>query len=284
MEIDTDFGKLEATIPDKQKGVCIAISGGLDSATLFYMICKQIRDRELNIPVYCYIVSYCYDRGSLYNGGLVVKHMRQEFPDIKIYAQMFVTTEAIGNFKAQFAGAMYHETMRKNNWNGTEFRLWYGLTANPPEDGSFEFKAPKEWYVTRDEARDNGKIDLRGKPRYGIGACHPFVLADKRLIVQAVWIMGLWYCYDVITNSCTSIKEYECGKCWWCNERAWAIKISIPEEDWSKPGEHKLIHYGTAKNIDKVWRDGVRWSKEAYLERQKFKKENPHLLDRREKL
>ena len=66
MEINTKFGILEATIPEGQKGVGIASSGGMDSATLFYMLCKQIRDRKLDIPVYCYVVAYDYDRGSLY--------------------------------------------------------------------------------------------------------------------------------------------------------------------------------------------------------------------------
>jgi len=274
MEIDTDFGTLEATIPDKQKGVGIAISGGMDSATLLYMLCRQIRDRQLNIPVYCYVVAYDYDRGSLYNGGLVIKHMRKEFPDVKIYAQMFVTAEAIGNMKAQFAGAMFHETLRKNKWNGTEFRLWYGLTANPSDD-SFKFETPKEWYVTPDDARQPGNIDLKAKPRYGIGACHPFVLVDKRVIVQAVWKMDLWYCFDTITNSCTNIKEYDCGSCWWCQERAWATKISVPEEDQPRSGVQKLIHYSTQIPISKLWRDGVVWTIEGYEARQKFLKDNP---------
>ena len=277
MEIDTDFGTLEATIPDKQKGVGIAISGGMDSATLLYMLCRQIRDRQLNIPVYCYVVAYDYDRGSLYNGGLVIKHMRKEFPDVKIYAQMFVTAEAIGNMKAQFAGAMFHETLRKNKWNGTEFRLWYGLTANPSDD-SFKFETPKEWYVTPDDARQPGNIDLKAKPRYGIGACHPFVLVDKRVIVQAVWKMDLWYCFDTITNSCTNIKEYDCGSCWWCQERAWATKISVPEEDQPRSGVQKLIHYSTQIPISKLWRDGVVWTKEGYEARIKFEEENPQFF------
>ena len=277
MEIDTDYGTLEATIPDNQKGVGVAISGGMDSATLLYMLCKQIRDRQLDIPVYCYIVAYDYDRGSLYNGGLVIKHMRKEFPDVKIHAQMFVTAEAIGNMKAQFAGAMFHETLRKNKWTGTEFRLWFGLTSNPQDD-SFKFETPKEWYVTPDSARQPGNIDLKAKPRYGIGACHPFVLVDKRVIVQAVWMMGLWYCFDTITNSCTNIKQYDCGGCWWCQERAWATKISVPEEDWPRQGVQKLIHYSTQKNISKLWRDGVVWTKEGYEARQKFEEENPQFF------
>ncbi len=272
MEINTKFGILEATIPEGQKGVGIAISGGMDSATLFYMLCKQIRDRKLNIPVYCYVVAYDYDRGSLYNGGLVIKHMRKEFPDIKIHAQMFVTTEAIGHIKASFAGAMYHDTLRKNNWTGTEFRLWYGLTSNPQDD-SFQFQEPKEWYVTPDSARTPGKIDLRAKPRYGIGACHPFVLVDKRVIVAAVHELDLWYCFDTITNSCTNIKQYDCGECWWCQERSWATKCAVPKEDWPREGVQKLIHYGLQKGIDKLWRDGVVWTKEGYLARQELLKE-----------
>ena len=277
MEIDTDYGTLEATIPDNQKGVGVAISGGMDSATLLYMLCRQIRDRQLDIPVYCYIVAYDYDRGSLYNGGLVVKHMRKEFPDVKIHAQMFVTAEAIGNMKAQFAGAMFHETLRKNKWTGTEFRLWFGLTSNPQDD-SFKFETPKEWYVTPDSARQPGNIDLKAKPRYGIGACHPFVLVDKRVIVQAVWKMGLWYCFDTITNSCTNIKQYDCGSCWWCQERAWATKISVPEEDWPRQGVQKLIHYSTQIPISKLWRDGVVWSKEGYEARTKFEEDNPQFF------
>ena len=277
MEIDTDFGTLEATIPDNQKGVGVAISGGMDSATLLYMLCRQIRDRQLDIPVYCYIVSYDYDRGSLYNGGLVIKHMRKEFPDIKIHVSTFVTAEAIGTMKASFVGALYHETLRENDWSGTEFRVWYGLTSNPQDD-SFKFKEPAEWYVTPDSGRTPGKIDLKAKPRYGIGACHPFVLTDKRAIVQAVWKLNLWYCYDTITNSCTSIKHYECGDCWWCQERKWATEISVPKEDRPAEGVQKLIYYSTQKHISKLWRDGVLWTKEGYEARQKFLEDNPKFI------
>jgi len=273
MEISTKFGVLEATIPDNQKGVGIAISGGMDSATLFYMLCKQIRDKNLNIPIYCYVVAYDYDRGCLYNGGLVIKHMRKEFPDIEINAQMFTTAEAIGSIKSHFVSAMYHQTLRKNNWTGTEFRLWYGLTSNP--DSSFKFKQPSEWFVTPDAARTPGKVNLTHKPRYGIGVCHPFVLIDKRLIVAAVHELDLWYCFDVITNSCTNIKQYDCGTCWWCQERQWAVEAAIPPEDHPPKKTQKLIHYGLTKGIDKNWRDGVIWTKDGYEQRQKFLKNNP---------
>ena len=58
MEVNTKFGTLEATIPENTKGIFISISGGMDSATLLYMLCSEIREKNLNIPVYCGIASY----------------------------------------------------------------------------------------------------------------------------------------------------------------------------------------------------------------------------------
>ena len=51
MEVKTRFGTLEATIPEGTKGIYISVSGGMDSATLMYMLCCQIREKKLNIPV-----------------------------------------------------------------------------------------------------------------------------------------------------------------------------------------------------------------------------------------
>ena len=273
MEVNTKFGTLEATIPDNTKGIFISISGGMDSATLLYMLCHEIREKNLNIPIYCGICAYPYDKCSIFNGGLVIKHMKREFPDINIHVRTWVGAEMVGTMKAQLILGLYHEVLQEQKWSQWECRCWWGLTSNPDE--TFTFKEPDGWYVNIDTNRTPGNIDKKRKPLYGCGSCHPFRDISKKVLVAAQWKLGIFPCYATITNSCTDVKEYECRKCWWCQERAWAINNSIPG-DWRCPEEtYPLTFYGVDHGIDRRWRDGVVWSMDGYKKRLEIEEEFP---------
>ena len=273
MEVKTQFGTLEATIPKNTKGIFISVSGGMDSATLLYMLCCQIREKDLNIPIYCGTCSYHHDPCALYRGNLVIKHMRREFPDINIHVRTLVDKGFIGRRKGILILGLYNEVLREHKWSGWDCRCWWGLTANP--DDSFTFKEPDGWYVNSDANRTPGKIDKKRKPLYGCGSCHPFRDVNKKVLVAAQWKLGLFPCYNTITNSCTDITEYECHKCWWCQERKWAIDASIPA-DWRCPPDIDPIDfYSTSHKILKRWREGVVWSKYGWEKREKIEKNFP---------
>ena len=273
MEVKTKSGTLEATIPNGTKGIFISISGGMDSATLLYMLCSQIRKKDLNIPIYCGICAYPFDRCSLYHGGLVVKHMKREFPDINIYVRSWVGMENIGTMKSQLILGLYHEVRTENKWSPWEFRCWWGLTANP--DNTFNFKEPDNWYVHQDDNRTPGVIDKKRKPLYGAGVCHPFRDINKKVLLEAQFKLGLFPCYNTITNSCTSVTHYECKKCWWCQERQWAIASAIPSKLHIPEGTDPRTFYGAVLHIDRKYRNGVIWSLDGYKKRLEVEEEFP---------
>ena len=82
-------------------------------------------------------------------------------------------------------------------------------------------------------------------------------------------------CYASITNSCTDITEYECRKCWWCQERKWAAEESIPADWRCPPDTFPLTFYGQTHRIDRKWRDGVVWSMDGYKKRLEIEEEFP---------
>ena len=98
---------------------------------------------------------------------------------------------------------------------------------------------------------------------------------NKKVLIDAQWILGLFPCFNTITNSCTSVTEYECRKCWWCQERKWAID-SVIHSDWRCPTDtDPIIFYGTGHKISKKWREGVVWSQDGWEKREKIEKKFP---------
>jgi len=268
MKLKTKYGTIEATIEPNTKAVMVSVSGGMDSATLLYMLCKQIRDNKLGIPVYTGTVSYNYDRAAHYNASLVVKHMQREFPDITIHAKFWAGEDFVGKVKTPLVETMYSDIRLKNGWTQQEFKLWWGLTANPQGD-SFKFVDPDGSYVTPRDADHSNEKTL-----YGKGFCNPFALIDKRVIVAAQLEYGLFECFRTITNSCTSIKEYECQQCWWCQERRWAIEQVVPEE-LKVPDDSQPLPYFQERGVKPEWRAGVRWNEQAYQERLSMTAKHP---------
>ncbi len=273
MILTTKHGTIEATISPVTKAVMVAVSGGMDSAVLLYMLCKQIRDNNLGIPVYTGTASYNSDRVATFHASMVVKHMRKEFPDITIHPMYWTGEGNVGEIKPLLVETMYSDIRLKNGWTKHQFKLWWGVTGNPSDD-SFKFVEPEGHYVVPREPNHSP-----AKVRYGLGFANPFARIDKRLIVAAQIEYGLFECYTSITNSCTSLTEYQCNKCWWCQERDWAIEQVVPKELVAPKDTAPMSHYDKL-GIDKKWKAGVRWNKEAYLERLKMEEEHLSASDK----
>ena len=273
MKLTTKHGTIEAKIQPGTKAVMVSVSGGMDSATLLYMLCKQIRDNNLGIPVYTGTASYNSDRVATFHASLVVKHMRREFPDITFHPIYWTGEGNCGTIKPLLLESLYSDIRLKNGWTKQEFKLWWAVTANP-SDSSFKFVEPEGHYMAPREDDHNHK-----KIMYASGYANPFAWIDKRAIIAAQLEYGLFECYTSITNSCTSLTEYQCNKCWWCQERDWAIEQVVPKELVS-PKDTAPMSYYTKLGVDKKWRAGVRWNKEAYLERLKAEEDHVYASDR----
>jgi hypothetical protein len=176
---------------DNTKRYGIMLSGGLDSAVLFYLLLKEnpnINLQPFTIPK--------FDGAALYAG-----------PIVDYYNRMFSINIAqpilVGDPDA------YHRQQSKiaitDIFNKTPVDiLFVAINQNPPALNMLP-GAPQ-----RDTKSNNPKI------------LFPFVDMHKDQILQIMYNEGQEHLIN-ITHSCTEQQIGRCGQCWQCTERAWAF-------------------------------------------------------------
>jgi hypothetical protein len=101
------------------------------------------------------------------------------------------------------------------------------VTRNPKTD-DFVFVPPEGPYTLPVDFRNNNIQLIR---RYVFDdetfrLIRPWSSLDKKAIREIADSKKITTKLLLITRSCTDIQHHTCGKCWWCQERAWAY----PEE------------------------------------------------------
>lgn len=237
-----DWDDMKFPVPVKSDAVvCINVSGGADSALGTFVLCKLIEEYNLDIKIR--ILSYIrcafvkpwqvpiakrvYDKLKEMFPNIILDHISQYIPETLEHG---VTGEI-----RQYGYASGDQIMvREYNYylvNGSkEVYCVYNFTTAAPEelDGGMKNRYHKEeqpWFTT--------------------GGLLPFINKMKD------WIIGQYYKHDAldllhVTRSCeadiTSLiySEWrhgdkdihkdiqpevlpECGECWWCRERQWAL-------------------------------------------------------------
>ena len=208
----------------------ISLSGGADSALLAYLILKET-DAEIYFTTQ--IRMWKTRPWQRYIAQDVVQWFRERFPNRINHIEGFIppemeepnTTEITDEYGKLKPGNRI--ILRAHNeWIIHTYKLdaWYaGVTKNPEDvPGGLP-------------ERDEGVLPLHMK-HMGIDICHPFVYTKKD------WIIQQYYDHKIldllsITRSCegefdnldytTYIPRQEvpeCGDCFWCKEREWAIE------------------------------------------------------------
>ena len=65
---------------EKYKGIALAVSGGIDSATLLYIMSEYIHENNLNTQIYALTVPNKTDSASGYHAQLVIEFVKRKFP------------------------------------------------------------------------------------------------------------------------------------------------------------------------------------------------------------
>tara|TARA_A100001035_G_scaffold280082_1_gene283882 strand:- start:5489 stop:7786 length:2298 start_codon:yes stop_codon:yes gene_type:complete len=234
--------------PEEIPKVCpISLSGGLDSASLMFLVSKHFPQvqiipytvRDLNAPL---------DADAAAD---IVKWFQKEFPDnnipdIEIYefndrTEDFVTwaecDEAMEKYP-QLAGMRRIQVSKiiqldRISWNLMKrfpgaIRL-DGMTRNPPAEdmviGGFYDIAERR----RDKELDEVETYRPNKHNPPLGIYQAYANVDKKFVA------GVYLDYDLMdslfpmTRSCVGTRTQtenftkECGKCFWCHEKAWAF-------------------------------------------------------------
>ena len=176
----------------------IMLSGGLDSAILYYLILKENKNLKLQpftIPK--------HDGSHLYVDA-ILKYFENYF-DIKLPTAIHVGNPDV--YHADQSTVAVKEIFKK--YTDIDF-LFFATNQNPTH--SFDYS----------------NYPINGVPNRVVESTHskvlmPFIKMYKTDILKILFdnqqepLMTL-------THSCTEIKTGRCGQCFQCNERAWAFQ------------------------------------------------------------
>ena len=230
--------------PDK---VLLSLSGGLDSASLFYLICYHFPDTEI-VPYTGQDVTAPMDYECAKD---ILQFMKETFPTVNIRDHDVYKFDIMDPEWREYAASKREEEkitlpdgtkidrcpklsglvkilmLRKNT---ERLRKQYpdhwiltGMTANPPVEEQHKYN----FYNLAERRRD----DKEQSPWYTNSQMYqPYVNVDKKFVAGVYKFHNLMDKLYPFTSSCVGSErdtEYftkGCGKCFWCNEKKWAFE------------------------------------------------------------
>lgn len=222
--------------------VLLALSGGLDSASLMYLICNHFPQIEI-VPWHGNNVNTPRDLSCAIN---VVNWMKEQFPEVNIHDLVVRDfddqdesvypivrniidggDEAYVGLDEEQAAKVYLCDIIRNDLL-TEYDVKYSTTAQTSNPPIIEMSKHR-LFLEKSEIRRN---KVPGQPHWHIiGRIYqPFVNVDKKFVADIYRQHNLMYTLFPLTNSCvgdtirTNNFTKECMKCFWCFEKRWAFE------------------------------------------------------------
>lgn len=233
---------VELHLDTNWKSIAVSLSGGADSALLAYLLCDILLRKNLKIQVH--VISHVrmwktrpwqkYDSLRVYN------YLQQKFPKIIfIRHENFIAPDLeYGNIGPSI------KDLNGNMKSGDQITVrshaeyicatymidaWFAALTKNPDDATITKGMPDRNLTKRDP---NELISQQN----GIYVCHPFRYTTKDWIVKQYIKLNELELFN-LTRSCEGefpdldYKTYipyqlvpECGECFWCQERNWALK------------------------------------------------------------
>ena len=238
--------------PNGVPEICpISISGGLDSASLLFLVSKHFPQIKL-IPYVCRDQMAPKDADA---AEQIVEWMQMRFPennipDIEIYEfnahnEEFVTYDKVEEWRSKWpqfktmsrAGISKVIQVDTISWNIMKrfpgaVRL-DGMTRNPPSNHMRVFG----FYDKAERRRDKEVAPVevyRIYDRAFLNIHQPYANVDKKFVADVYATNGLMETLYPLTRSCIGTYKQtdgftrECYKCFWCHEKAWAFNYKLP--------------------------------------------------------
>jgi len=233
----------------------LSLSGGLDSASLCYLVSKHFPQIEI-VPYTCRDQNAPKDADA---AAAIVSWMKKEFPnnkirDIEIFdfndrTEDFVTFEDVDKVTKEWP--QFHGMRRTQvskiiqvdtiSWNMMKrfpgaVRL-DGMTRNPPTN---EMK--KYGFYDKAERRRDKELPRIDDYRADSKDAHfdiyqAYINVDKKFVAGVYKENGLMETLFPLTRSCVGTARQtdnftrECHQCFWCYEKKWAFDL-VWEEDY----------------------------------------------------
>lgn len=211
------------------KGLLIQVSGGLDSALLLYLTAKTIKERNLDLEIQPLSIEVPTKAKTLTTARAVIAKVTEllDFKNMRPGAEFHVPVdEAVNPNKDRF----FERTVLQFIKSGEVQFEYNGNTKNPPYEVRRHFSFDED-------GREKGR-DARTTIYNGIESASPHAMVDKQDIISLYKRYDLLEELAPLTLSCDenmeNIIKYNmsipCGKCWWCQERAWGFEALNDQE------------------------------------------------------
>lgn len=224
--------------------ILLSLSGGLDSASLFYLICKHFPNVDI-ITLTSRDVHEPFDALCAVD---IVQFMRETFPNANINKHYVLDYDGtipsviknaedkwesekimIDGKRVQRTGTVKGliKVLEKRKhlqdvWDKYDSPLVItGMTKNPPMDEMIKYG----FADTAEVRRTYKKVEL-----WGNGTHSPYMNIDKRFVAGIYKDEDLMDTLYPITGSCVGNANQsnyfteECGTCFWCHEKRWAFQ------------------------------------------------------------
>ena len=221
-------------IVKNSKKISMSLSGGADSAILFYHACDVLPDKT-------FLVWSGYDTrrpDSIFYAMEVYQFVKNSYPNVKILPhhtfkyttrrQSTVQSTKEWDWKKDPKSVAHHENEKKL-WEEHKFDFTLnGMTSNPPEEAIKKFKMDIDTghgVIEPRRHRDRPQWLLDGfRPLYS-----PFINEDKSYVRMMYEKYGVLEKLFPLTASCIGFPDETdngrkpCRNCVWCKERLWSF-------------------------------------------------------------
>lgn len=230
---------------DLPQKVCISLSGGLDSASVLYLICKHFPQIEI-IPFCARDLNAPKDADAAIE---IVKWMQKQFPHVKIqdldiynfndrdesfvsFKECDLAIKNIARFqklnRVQVSKIIQVDRIAQSVVAKNDYTLRIdGMTRNPPKKDMKRLG----FFDKAERRRDQGDIRPQlYRTRNNLNDMYqPYANADKKFVADVYRQNNLLDTLYPLTRSCVGTARQtdnftkECRQCFWCYEKAWAF-------------------------------------------------------------
>lgn len=232
---------VELNIPENIKSIGVRVSGGADTAILFYILCKHIKESKREIKVYP-IYKQCMDRPQTYDVMRVIQKVKEllDYPEF-IQDLLMITIPNKSYYE-------YQECFNYKLFEMGIIDICYGGTTTNPKDSDFNWRSIKE-RINLPPRREifDGQLPENVPKKY---LEFPFGAVDKKFIAEMYDLHKVREDLLPLTWSCegswldTKGFTKPCGSCYWCEEKRWAFGSADPNrENYCAILDEKLPEY-----------------------------------------
>lgn len=235
-------------IPVFTENVILRLSGGADSAILMWLICNEWNKRKTPLNLYTITVVHEKRNWQSYHAQQVFDFVSEQFPDVNHleFKSELCTDPGGTSTQPDRWSSRYVEKQTKLIYEtidkiGADVQIFNGVTSNPPKEIGEKLwgwsETFKDIWECREKHRDwenrhNQKLIDHGMMD-GINQwyCNPFGQSHKEHVIRIYRRHNLIDTLLPLTRSCegwdyiTDGFTKECGQCWWCKEREWALNV-----------------------------------------------------------